>query len=86
MKYLVDITKPPIPPPAPPCRTFKEIGMFFPVRVETTESKALTDLYKEDQEAWRKYIQEYTIESNNSLHKQILNHLKQQENNIDFEI
>ena len=47
MKYIVDITKPPIPPPAPPCRTFNEIGMFFPVRVETTESKALTDRYEE---------------------------------------
>lgn len=82
MKYIVDITKPPIPPPAPPCREMK--GWWFPQ--ETRESTENYKYYKQCQEDWDLYIQEYRIEANNNLHKQILNHLKQQENNIDFEI
>ncbi len=86
MKYIIDITKPPIPPPAPPCRTFKEIGMFFPVRVETSESKALTDQYNNDNKAWQKYINDYRLKANEQLPERILKYLKKQENNIDFEI
>ena len=87
MKYIADITKPPIPPPTPPCRTFKEIGMFFPVRVETTESKALTDQYNNDNKAWLNYIEDYKLTRCKQLEEIIIkNKLKQQENNIDFEI
>ena len=83
MKYIVDITKPPIPPPAPPCRIMK--GHWFPQ--ETKESIEKNRQYKEDSEAWQKYINNYKIASCGYLDDVITkNKLKQQENNIDFEI
>ena len=82
MKYVVDITKPPILPPEPPCREMK--GWVFPQ--ETKESLEKSRQWKQDCKDWDLYIQEYKLARCKYLDEVFTKNKLKQENNIDFEI
>ena len=82
MKYIVDITRPPIPPPEPPCRLMT--GGWFPQ--ETKESIENYRYYKQCQGDWDLYIKEYKLARCRYLDEIFTRNKLKQENNIDFEI